>query len=363
MISQKLKNKILEYEGWNEENKKLHPEIIEIIEEEKLFKLFLPSSLQGLNWPLPKIIDCLEEIAILDANVAWVINLIAGANMFAGYFNPSLLEKINIQSHFAFAGSGAISGKAFKTKKGYKVEGYWKYASGAAHANYFTANCWLYDEDAEIILDSSGKPLFTSFIFDKKEVQVLDTWETLGLRASSSHDFKIENVEVPKYQTFDLTKASTWSNAAIMSFPFATLAVINMSAMIIGIAKGFLKEWENTILHKIPLNASEKIENQAYSFQAYTKVKEQFQQEHDKTKKILEEVWTEQKENGSVRDENLKLIENQYQKCNGTCYDLVTTLYPLAGMNVVFQKNRLNKIFRDFMTATQHYLVHPQNRK
>src|SRR5690606_27735667 len=113
----------------------------------------------------------------------------AGANMFAGFMDQGIASEIFKSEKTCIAGSGAVTGTAKIKDDGYIISGYWKYASGSAHANYFSLNALL--EDYE-----TGE--YASFIVPSEEVKVLNTWNVFGMKATSSCDFSVSNVWVPK---------------------------------------------------------------------------------------------------------------------------------------------------------------------
>lgn len=359
LINKELEEKIIQYRSWNEEQRMIHPDILEVIYQQGWFKILIPKSLSGGEWSLPKAISLFEALASIDANVGWAVNLAAGANMFAGYFEPTIAQQIFNHPKVACAGSGAILGTAVKIKDKYVVNGTWRYASGAAHASHFTANCWLKDENGADLLNEDGSRKFRSFIFSQDQVHVHDSWYSLGLKATSSHDFSVHNIEVPEEWTFNLLTPSKMAEGPLYQFPFATMAVVNMSSMIIGIGKGFLKEWEKLMEYKKPLHASEWIKDERFIQDQYRKVKNNFEQHQQKAHHNLEQLWKLLEEGQELTFKQYTELEIQYHQTVLYAYEMVTTLYPYFGMTIVFDNSPVQKMFRDFMTASQHYQMHP----
>lgn len=359
LVNSTLGTLIQKYRSWNEEERKIHPEILDYIYDQEWLKVLIPKSLSGGEWSLPEVIRLFEHVASLDANVGWAINLAAGANMFAGYFEPEIAQQIFKNKKVACAGSGAITGVAVKKKDHYQVNGVWKYASGAEHATHFTANCWLKDEEGNDLLNEEGTPQFKSFIFTRDQVEVLDTWYSLGLKATSSHDFKVQNVTVLESLTFDLQAPSKMAQGPLYQFPFATMAVINMSSMLIGITYGFLKEWEDILDTKKPLHSASKLKNEHFIMAQYQSLKLKFLNAHQKAHQHLASTWGKLEQGRVPTKKEYNTLEIGYHETVGHAYNMVVSLYPFLGMTVVFENHPLNKIFRDFMTASQHYQMHP----
>ncbi len=64
------------------------------------------------------------------------------------------------------------------------VSGRWAFCSGITHADVLFAGCMLDDKPAVVALPT-------------EQLQILDTWHTLGLRGTGSHDTVAEEVFVP----------------------------------------------------------------------------------------------------------------------------------------------------------------------
>src|SRR5690606_32350393 len=126
--------------------------------------------------------------------------------------------------------SGAKTGTARAADSGFIIEGYWKYASGSAHATYFSLNA--------VVEEPAGQSV-RSFLVPASQVKVADSWKVFGMKATSSRDFKVDSVWVPATYGFDLQSPSPNVSSALYRFPFLLLAEINMLVMATGLASRF----------------------------------------------------------------------------------------------------------------------------
>src|SRR5207245_147906 len=83
------------------------------------------------------------------------------------------------------AGVWAPRGKGRPVDGGVVVSGRWAYCSGIVHAGVFFAGCIV----------ESGPPSVIAMPHD--ELEILDTWHTLGLRGTGSHDVVADELFVP----------------------------------------------------------------------------------------------------------------------------------------------------------------------
>src|SRR5690554_2260480 len=128
---------------------KLTDKQLDVIYQNRWFHLLVPQSLGGAEMPLPEFAAMMEMLAAIDGSFAWNVNLGAGANMFAGFMEQTPASEIFKSERTCVAGSGAATGTAKIKDDGYIINGYWKYASGSAHANFFSLNAQLVDSETD----------------------------------------------------------------------------------------------------------------------------------------------------------------------------------------------------------------------
>lgn len=343
----------------NEKSKRFSEATLELIHSKEWLRVGMPD--YTINGPMDaySIALLFEALAYADGSLGWAINLGAGANMFLGYLAKDTAKELSENKKLWFAGSGAITGKAIKTEGGYKLTGHWSYASGSLYATHFTANAYLLDKNKKPIVDENGHAVYRSFLFPAEKVEVLDTWHTMGLRASCSNDYKTTNCFVPKQHSFDLTKGSTYTELSLYRYPFDAFATTNIAVMCTGIAQHFIEVFERDIATKKPLYATMQLGDLPQVEQRFKSLTDTFY----KTRKVfltdIKSLWQ------AVADdcEELKDLEGNLQrsarKAADASYELVMGMYRYCGMNTVFSENELSKIVRDFLVATQHFAISP----
>src|SRR5690606_22361265 len=140
---------------------------LDLIYANRWFYLLVPESLGGREMPLPGFARLMERLAYVDGSFAWNVNLGAGANMFAGFMDQEEAARIFKDPKACVAGSGARTGTARAVDQGFVIDGSWKYASGSAHATYFSLNA---------VLDGAGGEAFRSFLVPASGVKICDSW-------------------------------------------------------------------------------------------------------------------------------------------------------------------------------------------
>lgn len=360
LIENSIVKEIRRYTFRSEMQGSLPEPVLDIIYQQKWLQILMPAYCGGGEYTLPAAVRLFEALAWADANVGWCVNLGAGANMFAGYFDAQTAKAIFRNGKTWCAGSGACTGTAIRTGKGYLLSGRWKYASGANHATHFTANAFILDENSNEIIEN-GHKVFRSFIVPAEHVTNYNNWEAIGLKATSSNDFEVKEVFVPQYHTFSLLQPSEFASSPLYRFPFRQLAIVNMSSMIMGMAIHFIDLYLELAQTKKPLHSDLLLKDNSIALSISDNTIESFYKARFDLYQQLDTVWQAYADNLQVHDKILMDLDKLAHIVATASRKVFYGLYPLFGMSIVHPQSPANKVWRDAATASQHYLLSPLN--
>ncbi|MNJ97666.1 Flavin-dependent monooxygenase, oxygenase subunit HsaA [compost metagenome] len=353
-LTQTWQAAILNLAPQSEKLGELHPYILEIAYQEEWFKLYVPVAYGGPGKKLPEILRLEEDLAYVDGSTAWTVTLCSGAGWFAGFLDPALAGEIFADRKACFAGSGAVGGTAQKTPMGYRINGHWKYASGALHATIFTANCVLQDESGSDILDEEGNQVIRSFILKKDEVEIQSGWSYFGLVATGSHAFDVHNIEVSENRSFKINEPLVSDEG--FDYPFLQLAETTLAVNSLGMAKRFLELVNDSFFSRsgfkryTPEQVSFFEDELAKCKHTLTTIREHFYEAFDTS-------WHQLINDGIIKESLLKDVSRLSRALAHQSRKVVDTLYPYAGLEAAKQETELNRVWRDLHTASQHALL------
>ncbi|MDE1190873.1 MAG: hypothetical protein PW786_01845 [Arachidicoccus sp.] len=325
------------------QNTVLHPEKIDLIYRNNWLKALIAKEYGGLEWPLPQAVSFEEGIGWADGSAGWLFTLCAGAGWFSGFLQKDFANKIFSIKDICIAGSGAVAGVAKKINDhSYLINGSWKYATGAPFADVFTANCYIEAEQQT-----------KAFCFLKDEVTIHHIWNTIGLIASSSESFSVQDLIVPKERMFEISADKAVINSPLYQYPFRQLAECTIAANISGMALHFIEECEAYFKIK-------KYSKQP-SLWEHKKVQDIFLKGLEELNKIRAELhrsvnvsWEELIENKKISEENLKNVSAASLAVVKISRRAVNALYPYTGLTGASYQSAINKVWRDFQTGSQH---------
>lgn len=308
--------------------------ILETIYSRKWLKIWVPQKYNGLGCNLVQGLETLQHLATVDGSLGWFVTLCSGANYFSRNLEPETAQLIFQTPNVCLGGSGHLGGTAEKQEDAYLINGLWHYATGAPHLSHFTLNAQII-EGGRALTDENGQPVFLSFVLDAEQVQLIPSWETMGMVATASHSFEVINQLVPFKKAFVYNKF--YGDGTLDKIPFSVFADFTLLVNYLGMAKHFADASLEIATYQCQ-----------YELLDYLSVKTQ---EVYHMAAECEQLLSGQ----GVLDEFF--ICSVHTLGESIVTDLITKImevYPLLGIKVSRRHETINQVFRDFFTATQH---------
>ena len=327
----------------------LQPEQIALMHDQGWLKMLAPQSLGGKELPLPEVVRLEEAIAQADGSCGWVATLCAGAGWFTGFLPTGLAQDILATPQVCLAGSGAPTGHADREGDGWRLTGQWRHASGSQMATHFTFNALLC-EKGQTLLDAQGQPRLCAFVVPAAHVKVEpDSWHSVGLRATTSRAFTVENLWVSSDHAFVIEASHATATGPLYRFPFEALAFVTLAANMLGMARHFMALAQDMTTRHIPaLNGASPaaVGLWAASDRSLRAAREGFYAQ-------LDSVWaaTVQGTANAVQSQQLVDTSRALARHARECVD---ALYPCCGLHAADPRSEINRVWRDLHTASQH---------
>lgn len=227
-----------------ERNRALPPDLVRRLREAGLFRLMVPKSLGGEELSLLQAVRVIEALARADGSAGWNAMVIFGYNVAVGRFPKEAFERLFADGpDVVVRGALAPLGKAKAVEGGYLIGGQWPFASGSYDPEWIVASGRVYENGAPCSMPT-GEPKMMMALLPAEAARFLDTWDTVGLSGSSSHDFVVEETFVPDGYIANLFDPSLPSqfDTPLLRLPFRALAGPTHSAVAVGIAQGALDD-------------------------------------------------------------------------------------------------------------------------
>jgi alkylation response protein AidB-like acyl-CoA dehydrogenase len=195
-----------------------------------VYRAFVPKRFGGDDISPAAFCRLIEDISAADASAGWVASFGVSATYLSTLPQETYTEIFGANPDTVFAGAMFPPQPAKTVAGGYEVTGQWPWGSGIMGADLAGAGIKVEDQDTKL-------PLIA--IMPKAKVEVVDTWKTLGLRATGSHDIKVDGVVVPREWTFVRGSKPTMDDR-IFRYPSMALASQVLAVVALGAARAAL---------------------------------------------------------------------------------------------------------------------------
>ncbi|MFZ4875546.1 acyl-CoA dehydrogenase [Janthinobacterium sp. Mn2066] len=336
----------------------LHPVHQALLHRRGWLTMLAPQASGGAELPLPQVVRLEEAVAAIDGSLGWVLTLCAGAGWFAGFLAPELAREIIGTRRVCLGGSGAPTGFADEDGDGYRISGRWDYASGAPMATHFTLNAVL-RRHGQPLLDEHGGPRIRAFLVPAAQVQLIPSWNSLGMRASASHSYRIEDAWVSQAHGFTIKAEAATAAGPLYRYPFYSLAYVTLAANVAGMASHFMQLAQECIRHRrhagqdLPL-----IEVPAVAALLQTR-QQAFTAGRSHFYTVLDNSWAKVAGGEALTADDMAQVQGSSLALTAVSRAAVNELYPLCGLYAAREDSVINRVWRDFHTASQHPLLSP----
>jgi alkylation response protein AidB-like acyl-CoA dehydrogenase len=354
---QRLRPVIEHYRDEGERERRMSDAVLSAMQEEGLFKLWLPKEYGGRELDLPTYLATVEALASIDSAAGWTL-----ANTGTAAVQAALLPESAAREIFANGalGAGSITprGRAIPVEGGYRVTGRWNFGSGCHSASWLAGNCLIFDGEAPR-MSEMGMPAFTLMFFPAGDVQIIDNWYTTGMRATGSADFAVEDVFVPEERTFRPFETRPFVPGALYRMHIETQFFTCEACVALGIARGAIDAFVELAMSKTPTMSQTPLAARPTIHAAVAQAEAKYQSARAYLHEVAREIWATVEAGEDVPD----AIEARRRLACLTVAEsseyVVDSLYRLGGAASIQADSRLDRALRDVHTVNQHLAISP----
>ena len=163
--------------------------------------LFLPKSLGGIEAEPLAVAKAVEAVSRHNATAGWTMMVANVSSWWCARLSAQGIEEVYADGADTFmAGAFHPPMKATPVKGGYRINGRSPLTSNVHEARWTFVTAFVMNGDQ--INVQNGIPEIRGIVMDSKDVTILDTWYTLGMRATDSNDIEANDVFVPEHLSF-----------------------------------------------------------------------------------------------------------------------------------------------------------------
>jgi alkylation response protein AidB-like acyl-CoA dehydrogenase len=350
-----------EWRGAAERTGQLPQPLLDALREAGLFGMAAASEVGGAAVRDERLLEVIEELARRDASVAWNVVIGAHAAVMASYLPPSTLRAAYRRGpNAAFAGSLLPKGVARRVAGGFCVSGRWPFASGCRHADWwFTPGVVMTDGSPEIRPD--GQPDMRAFCVPPAAGEVLETWDTAGLRGTGSHDVQLAEVLVPEEWSFPIQLDGPARAGVLTLGHFLPYAQPYIAAVALGIARDAIDAFAALAVAKTPLFSNGALATQHTIQERVGRAEALLGSARAFLYESVRELPSSPTWSTPVDDALNARVRLASAHAAQSAAEAVDLMFTAAGTSSIFTGSRLERCFRDIHVVTQHAAVAPSH--
>lgn len=322
-----------------EVNRRVGQELIALLRDTGIGSMGIPRSLGGTEPDVAGILEAIRLVAEGDGSAGWVTMIYSTSSVGAHYFSPEASQEVYASgSSTLLAGVLAPRGSIEAVDGGFLLSGRWPFASGCVDADWISLGA----------LDDQGR--VRSYLLPMGEVEIIDTWDVIGLRASASHDVAVRDCLIPHHRVVDLA-AGPRTEEAPARFPIYGLLAAGIGAVCLGIARNSIDHLIELAGAKTPTGSKRRLAERAAVQEAVARAEAMVGAAREYLFDAVAGASPEVTLNDRVR---LRNAATHAVEASRAAVDLT---YGLAGGSAVYAESSLQRCFRDVHTAAQHMMV------
>ncbi|MFC4003228.1 acyl-CoA dehydrogenase family protein [Prauserella oleivorans] len=333
-----------------EELGRVPDEAAKALHETGVFKVGIPRELGGYEFSPRQVIDTIAKVSYADASAGWAfmaLQMITGTT--AAYLGPEavadLFPDVGNGGYALIAGQGTKLGTAVRVDGGYRISGHWHFASGISMATHI---------HTAALCEETGEALV--FTLPKDQVTVIDNWDVMGLRATSSHDYVCEDVFVPSTHVYGIATTDVRHGGAIYRMGLANMSGICHTGWALGVGRRMLDEMKALAAKKTGSPNASVDTQQFYAEYAQAEAKLRA------ARAWAMDVWADNEatlDRGELLDtEQETLTRLMLNTTTWSVHAVGQTVYKWAA-TAALRHGVLQRFFRDLHAGTQHVTSGP----
>jgi indole-3-acetate monooxygenase len=330
-------------------NRRLPAELVSALRDSGLLRGGAPMEVAGLELAPGVALRCAEEVARGDTSAGWCVSIAITSSLLVAYLPQVARDELFGDGRGVASGVWAPHGKARLAAGGVVVSGRWAFCSGITHADVLFAGCVLEDRPAIVALPTA-------------ELQVLDTWHTLGLRGTGSHDAVADELFVPDSRVISIFDGPVIDRPLYRFPPFGFFAAC-ITAAAMGNARAAIEDFVELAVAKRGVGSSRTLAERPATQAAVAAAESDLEGARALYYQAIDAAWRASQDKSPVPVEARTRLRLAATHGVRTAAEVVRTMYDLAGGSAIYDGAPLQRRFRDAFTATAHFQVNEASRE
>jgi 3-hydroxy-9,10-secoandrosta-1,3,5(10)-triene-9,17-dione monooxygenase len=323
------------------------------------WRVVQPRRFGGYEFDLDTFLRVTTELSRGCPSSGWVFGLTAAHNLIVGLFEEQGQIELFGDGDFRCPLSN-LPAPAKKVDGGYVVSGWWDYSSGCDVATHFIGGAVITEDDGSID---------TRWVaFRRDQYEIIDNWDTLGMRGTGSRRVTVTDLFVPEHHTtpspnpfrpLPVFPGRDVHANPMFRGPLASLLISEPAAVCVGIAQGAIDAYIEILTTKHQYGPMSPLRKDLHVFQRLLGEATAYCDTAEAALRQVARIWTGYAERAAAtgeptsdeEDRRLIMLEQQVIELASKCVELV---FRTSGSSASNKGQRIERYFRDLNMVRTH---------
>jgi alkylation response protein AidB-like acyl-CoA dehydrogenase len=313
-----------------------------------------PRELGGAELSLIEAIDVFAEVARADGSAGWC--LMAGASAvayFGAYCESEFVAKLFAAGVPLVAGQFAPNGTGVAEDGGYRISGSYQFGSGIHYAEWVGAGFLVHPPEGS---DAPARYLFG--VVPKNQVELRGNWDVLGLDATASFDYAIQDAFVPEGATFLFAAPTRRRGGPVYELGVIAQTAAGHAGFAMGVTRRALDELAAIARTKVRMGAGSFLKDDERFLHALGTLESRYLSSCAWVRETFAAIEQTALETGRLDPRENNAVRQATVHVTQEGADIVRQAYLLAGTTAL-RDGPLQRCFRDIHAGSQHFFASP----
>lgn len=347
---------IREHVATTERERRLARPVLKAMREAGFFRMFTPRALGGLEADPVTVARVAEEIATFDSAAAWALQAGNTGSWWAGHFPQRGIDELYADGpDFIMSASFSPPHRAEAVPGGYRFTGRGALASTIHDSPWVLLTGVVFD--GEHPRTTSFGPVIVGLAFRTSEMQIIDTWQSLGMRGTDSNDVAADGVFVPEARSFVVSpvyEPAPQFTGPLYRLPALVSTDVIIAPVALAIARNAITAIREIADRKTPLGSMKTIRHRPAVQFALADAEAQLRAARLLFYDALNTIWQRTLANMPSTLEQRADVMLACAHAVRTSAHVADLMHRMGGTNGIYERNRLERHFRDAQTVRHH---------
>jgi alkylation response protein AidB-like acyl-CoA dehydrogenase len=345
-----------------ERGRRIPSNIAAAMKEAGVFGMAMPRAWGGPELDPLTQFRVIEALAMADGSVGWCAMIGCDGGYITAFLDQDVARSMYPDILVATGAAATTTGQATRVPGGYRVSGRFPFVSGCHHCEWVWVGCIVVENGVPRV-DGNGVPETRQCLLHLSQCEILDTWNTTGLRGTGSNDVAVHDQFVEEGRSFSFQDPELIKRAGpLYAFPFMFMAKAPAPAL--GIARRGIDALIESASTKPArryklgerIEASKMLRDDVYVQEVAGRAETLLAAARAYYFDVTGDLWATLLDGRQPSERQTALFTSAYPHVVGVCVDVVQLVYKAAGGTAVYQKGPLDRCLRDVLTMNQHVI-------